>query len=145
MSYQDELQARLDAVRVIPQEKQQILDVDTLETKLMQELEDEFELAQYDLDESDILRAIKIQTILELYPNAFSHPKALKIFYIVARMEGIQAKNLLTLSNLPTPTFKKIINAMAVDKIIQTNEDKALELTMMGQSLAERIGVDVFI
>lgn len=145
MSYQEELQAKLDAVRPVAKEHGYTLDVSGLEQKLINELEEEFELAQYDLDESDILRAIKIQSILENFPRSFSHPKALKIFYILARMEGIQAKNLHALSELPTSEFKTIVNAMAKEKILQTSEDKTLELTMLGQSLAERIGVDIFI
>lgn len=145
MNYSEELQARLDAVRPAPKEEHNRVNVSTLETKLLEELEEAFELAQYDLDESDILRAIKILEILHTYPEAFKHPKSLKIFFILARMDSVQAKNLLKLSGVKTEDFKSIVNAMAKAKLIFSNEDKNLELSMEGKSLAERIGVDIFI
>jgi len=145
MSYQEELHAKLEAVRPTKKVENHKVNVASLEVKLINELQDEFEMAQYDLDESDILRSIKILEILHRYKESFQHPKALKIFYILARMEGVQAKNLLQLVTISTLEFKKIITTMARQKLVLSNEDKALELTLEGQSLAERIGVDVFI
>lgn len=146
MNYQEELQAKLDAVRAFPSAKQtQRVDTLSLEEQLVNELEAEFELSQYDLDESDILRTIKILDILSRYGELFGHPKALVIFYALARTDLIQTKNLYRLSKTTLKEFKQIISAMAKHKLISVNEEKVLELTIEGQSLAERIGVDVFI
>ena len=146
MSYQLELQARLDAVHAFDKtEDAQTLSTNSLEERLVEEIETEFELGQYDLDESDILRSIKIFEILSKYKNAFTHHKALSILYVLAKTDFIQAKNLHKLSKLPAKEFKGVLNAMAKEKIIRVNQDKEIELTIEGQSLAERIGFDVFI
>jgi len=146
MSYQEELQARLDAVRSLsPEDNVHILDTVSLEQKLVRQLESEFELGQYDLDESDILRSIKILDILSNYGTSFSHHRALKIFYSLAKTDFIHIKNLFKLSKLPKKEFKLIINTMAKHKLLFINEDKEVELTIEGKSLAERIGCDVFI
>lgn len=146
MSYQEELQAKLDAVRLPSSlEKAQALDMESLEEKLVRQLESEFEFGQYDLDESDILRSIKILDILSKYGTAFSHHNALKIFYSLAKTDFIHIKNLYKLSKLSTQEFKQIINTMAKYKLLIVNEDKEIELTIEGNSLAERIGFDVFI
>jgi predicted transcriptional regulator len=146
MSYHEELQAKLEAVRSLsPLEKAQAIDTDTLEEKLVRQLESEFELGQYDLDESDILRSIKILEITSKYGTAFSHHSALKIFYALAKTDFIHVKNLYKLSRLNTQDFKQIINAMAQQRLLIVNEDKEVELTIDGHSLAERIGFDVFI
>lgn len=146
MNYQEELQAKLDAVRSpLSAEKAQPIDTATLEEKLVRQLESEFELGQYDLDESDILRSIKILDILSKYGSAFSHHRSLKIFYALAKTDFIHVKNLYKLSRLSTEEFKPIINAMAQQKLLLINEDKEVELTIEGHSLAERIGFDVFV
>ena len=146
MSYQEELQARLDAVRSTPSsEKSRTLDTTALEEQLVQEIESELELSQYDLDESDILRSIKILEILHIYPEVFSNHKALTILYALAKSDMLQATNLYRLSGIDIKTFKKIINAMAKHKLIVVNSDKEIELTTEGMSLAERIGVNVYI
>ncbi len=146
MSYQQELQAKLDAVRSpSPATHSRTLDTAALEQKLVHEIETELELSQYDLDESDILRSIKILNILNTYPNSFSHHKALTILYALAKTDGIQAANLFKLSDIGTKKFKEIINNMAKDKLLIANENKEIELTTEGMSLAERIGFDVFI
>ncbi len=146
MSYQEELQAKLEAVRLpIPEDKLHTLDIVSLEERLIRQLENEFELGQYDLDESDILRSIKILDILGRYGDAFTHNRALKIFYAMAKTDFIQLKNLYKLSRLPVEEFKGIINAMARQRLLVINKDKEIELTIEGKSLAERIGCDVFI
>jgi len=146
MGYQEELQARLSAVhRLTPEEPTQKLNTYSLEEKLTNEIAAEFELAQYDLDETDILRSIKILDILNTYTHAFSHPRSLAIFYALAKTDMIQPKNLLRLSGLSVQEFKNIIKAMAKEKLLSVNEDKELEITILGQSLAERIGFNVFI
>jgi len=146
MSYQEELQARLAAVHILDKkEETQVLSTNSLEERLVNEIGAEFELGQYDLDESDILRSIKILEILSRYKNAFSHHKALSILYILAKTDFIQAKNLHKLSKLPAKEFKDVLNIMAKEKLLRVNSDKEIELTIEGQSLAERIGFNVFI
>jgi len=146
MSYQQELQARLDAVHSLePKDESSILNTVSLEERLVSEIQDEFELGQYDLDESDILRSIKILDILSRYKDAFSHHKALSILYILAKTDFIQVKSLHKLSALPAKEFKDVLNKMAKQNILRVNQDKEIELTIEGQSLAERIGFNVFI
>lgn len=146
MSYQQELQAKLDAVRsVSSSKKSHTLDTVALEQQLVNEIESELELSQYDLDESDILRSIKILDILNKYPDAFAHHKSLTIFYALAKADVMQVTNLFRIADISTKEFKIIINAMAKHKLLIANENKEIELTSIGMSLAERIGVDVFI
>ena len=146
MSYQQELQARLDAVHTFDKKEDvRTLNTLTLEDHLVKEIESEFELGQYDLDESDILRSIKILDILSKYKDAFTHHKALSILYVLAKTDFIQVKNLYKLSALPSKEFKEVINKMAKEKILRVNQDREIELTIEGQSLAERIGFDIFI
>jgi hypothetical protein len=146
MNYHEELQAKLEAVRISPSAKPaQTRDMLSLEEQLVKALEAELELSQYDLSEGDILRSIKILHALSRYGEAFAHHKALRIFYILAKTDLIQAKNLYRLSNTMSKEFKQIITSMAKCGLITIGEEKMLELSIEGQSLAERIGVDVFI
>ncbi len=146
MSFNDELQAKLAAVQHPDQVKtNNTVTPEILEERLVDELEDKLEFSQYDLDESDILRAMKIQNILNTYPNSFSHPSALQIFYIISQTDLIGIKNVHKLSQLSAQTFTNILNTMLKDKLIILDLHKRVELTMNGQSLSERIGVDVFI
>jgi predicted transcriptional regulator len=144
MTYQEELQAKLDAVRPTTPAAQ-TLDTRSLEEQLVDEIKAEFEMGQYDLDESDILRTIKIMGILSHYGAAFKNHKALNIFYALAKTDIIKAQNLYALSGLSVKEFKKVISAMAKYKLLHVNKNKEIELTMDGQSLAERIGFNVFI
>ena len=146
MGYQEELQARLDAVRSHDTtEKNKVVDTCSLELKLIDELNQEFEFSQYDLDESDILRAIKIESILAQYPDVFEQKNALRVFYALAKCDVIQAQNLHKLSLLEGKDFKSLVNAMIQHKLVRLNTNHELEMTMVGQSLAERIGMQVFI
>jgi hypothetical protein len=146
MNYQEELQAKLDAVRAHDNDTQrEALDFDAQEKKLLDELALDLELSQYDLQESDVFRALKIDEILAGYGSAFSHKGALKLFYTLCRMDVITAKKLLTFSLLDLQTFKQIINGFAKEGLVFKNETSELELTMDGKSLASRIGVDIFI
>jgi len=146
MSYQQELQAKLDAARAeSPRETSHKLDTAALQKQLTDEIEHELELSQYDLDESDILRSIKILDILSRYPGVFSHHKAVTILYVLAKTDVIQVTNLFKLANMNMKEFKSIINAMARYKLLIANTDKEIELTEEGMSLAERIGFKVFV
>ncbi len=146
MGYQEELQSKLDAVRSKDtSEDRQVVDTSSLEQKLMDEITEEFEFSQYDLDESDLLRAIKIQSILTQYPDVFEQKNALRVFYALAKFDVIKAGNLHKLSLLPGEAFKRLVNAMIQNNLARLNSSHELEMTMEGQSLAERIGVQVFI
>ncbi len=145
MSYEEELRAKLDAVRPLSDTPDDnIVDVESRERQLFDELEEEFEFASYDLEESDVLRTLKILQILEGYGEAFRHQEALKIFYTLARIDIVTPKNLLAFSRIPTAEFKAIIQAMGKKGLLFINEDGELELTMEGKSLASRIGVDIY-
>jgi thiamine biosynthesis protein ThiC len=146
MSYQDELQAKLDAVRTLGEfDHGKKVDTNILEEQLVNELQDEFEFSQYDLDESDLIRSIKILDILQSYQEVFSQTNALRVFYALSKTDVIQAKNLFTLSELKSKDFKHLISTMAKHTLLNITKDKELELTMQGQSLSERIGFDVFL
>ncbi len=146
MGYQEELQARLNAVRLeSPSQTSYKLDTVALEQQLVNEIETELRLSQYDLDESDILRSIKILDILNQYPGAFNHHKALTVLYVLAKTEVIQARNLFKLTGTSIQEFREIINAMAKYRLLFANENKEIEITAKGMSLAERIGFDVFV
>lgn len=146
MSYQDELQAKLDAVRTLGEfDHGKKLDTNSLEDQLVNELQNEFEFSQYDLDESDLIRSIKISNILQSYQEVFSQTNSLRVFYALAKTDVIQAKNLYSLSALNSKDFKHLISTMAKYDLLNITKDKELELTMQGQSLSERIGFDVFL
>lgn len=145
MSYQEELRAKLDAVeRVSERENDTVVDVESREQKLFDELSCEFEFGSYDLDEADVLRALKIWELLDAYPGLFTEKSALKLFYILARMDIVTPKKLLAFSEVPVADFKRIIQSMARHKLLFINEDGELELTLEGKSLASRIGVDIY-
>jgi len=145
MNYQDELSARLEAVRVVPKiEKNHTVSTKTLEEKLLHELSEEFEFSQYDLDESDILRTLKIVNILSVYRDVFTHSDALQIFYTIAKLDVITAKTLYDFLSVDMKIFKIILQKMSKAKLIFQNNDKELELTLEGKSLAQRLGVYIF-
>lgn len=146
MSYQDELLAKLAAAHAAnPVDKGTIIDAQTQEEKLLKELSGEFEFTRYDLDESDILRTLKILDILERYQEVFRYKSALRLFYTLARVDVIMPKNLHTFLKLPVSEFKTIIQMMAKNKLLFQNENGELELTMDGKSLAARIGLDIYL
>lgn len=145
MSYQEELHARLDAVRPRETQKTQTVDTSVQEQKVLDELDREFEFAQYDLADSDIFRTLKILDILENYQDVFQYKSALRLFYVLCRVDAITAKNLHNYFKLPVSEFKTIINAMAKNNLVLINESKELELTLDGQSLASRMGIDLFL
>ena len=145
MSYQDELRAKLDAVRPEEVKAENIVDVQSREQAIFEELEEAFEVASFDLDEDDVLRTLKILSILDAYPNVFSRRGALKLFYTLSRIDIVTPKSLLQFLRLPTTEFKEIIQAMAKAGLLFRNGDGELELTMAGQSLAARIGVESYL
>lgn len=146
MSYQDELLAKLAAAHAAdPLEDGTAVDAQSQEEKILEELDGEFEFTRYDLDESDILRTLKIMDILEQYHEVFRHKSALKLFYTLARVDVITPKHLHAFSRLGTKEFKTVIQAMARYKLLFKNENGELELTLEGKHLAARIGLDIFL
>ena len=145
MNYEEELRSKLDAVRPVSKAiEENIVDVGSRERVIFGELEEAFE-APYDLDESDLLRTLKILAILDTYPNVFKHSKALRLFYTLTQIDIVTPKSLLIFSRLPTAEFKTIIHAMAGAGLLFINSDGELELTMEGKSLAARIGVESYL
>lgn len=145
MNYEEELRQKLDAVRVVKAEDSaNVFDVNSHEAKILKELDSELSFGQYDLDESDILRTLKILDILQHYGDVFKYKDALKVFYILCRIDVITAKNLHDYCKLEVSLFRSIIMAMADSKLIVRNSSAELELTQEGKSLAERMGVDMF-
>lgn len=146
MDYGQELKAKLDAARpIITKKEPTAMDTATAESKVLSELSAEFELGQYDLDESDILRSMKIFDLLNHYPKVFQYKDSLKLFYTLSRVGAILPKNFHNFSQLPADEFKAILNAMGRHNLVSKNESGELELTAEGRSLAERIGVEMYI
>lgn len=146
MSYQDELLAKLAAAHATGTvENGTAVDAQSQEEKILEELDGEFAFSRYDLDESDILRTLKILDILEPYQEVFRYKSALRLFYAMARIDVITPKNLHAFAKLPASEFKTIINSMAKQKLLFQNENGELELTLEGKHLAARIGLDIFL
>lgn len=145
MNYQDELTARLESARPsLTVEKSNTVTTNSIEEKLLDEISLEFEFSQYDLEENDILRTLKINDILKTYDEVFSKSDALKIFYTIARIDIITAKKLHNFLDIDAMEFKKILKLMAKSKLIFQNENSELELTLEGKSLASRLGIYIF-
>lgn len=145
MTYEEELRAKLDAVNVVNEPPLKIVTTETREEKILDELNEELFFGQYDLDESDVLRTLKILDVLKSYGALFKHEDALKVFYILCRIDAISARKLYQFCQLDVAIFKKIINTMAHYQLVMKNENQELELTLEGKSLAERIGIDIFL
>ena len=142
MSYQQNFHSRYNQVSSNSHtERVSNSDIDRL---IINELSDEFNLSQYDLDESDILRAIKIESILERYSSVFLKQYALKIFYSIAKAGKINAATLNELIRRPNSEYKQLLDEMIHSHLLEVTEDKSLALTYEGKSLAEQIGVDIY-
>ena len=145
MNYQDELIAKLEATRPnMVVKKSNTVTTNSLEEKLLNEIANEFEFSQYDLEENDILRTLKINDILKTYDKVFLHPEALRVFYTIARVDIITAQNLHIFLEIDVTLFKKLLQLMGKFKLIFQNENNELELTLEGKSLADRLGIFVF-
>lgn len=144
-NYNEEIRAKIDAVQTITiSETATRVDTCIQEQKILTELDSELEFSRYDLEESDILRTLKILNILENYPDVFKYQNALKIFYVLARLDITLATTLQEYCDLSRVEFKTITNAMIRNGLILKNEHEELELTLDGKSLATRIGHDFF-
>ena len=121
-----------------------VVDTCIREQKILKELDSELKLFRHDLDESDILRTLKILDILDTYPDVFKYRNALKLFYILARIEYILDTTLREYCDLSKVEFNTTTKAMIRNGLIVKNEYDELELTLEGKSLATRIGHSFF-
>ncbi len=144
-NYNEEIRAKIDAAKSIHLSGTATrVDTTIQEQKILAELDSELELTRYDLEESDILRTLKILNILDNYPEVFKYRNALKLFYVLARLEFIATSTLREYCDLSKVEFKTITNAMMRNELVTTNEQEEIELTLNGKSLAARIGHDFF-
>ncbi len=143
MAYHQQLHVRLEGVGSSSPAAR--IGHDEVDRLIIDELDREFNLSQYDLDESDILRAIKIESILERYESVFTRQYALKIFYSMAKAGTINAAALNGLIRRPNSDFKNIVDAMIRANLVYVTSERDLALTFEGKSLAEKIGVDIYI
>lgn len=145
-NYTEDIRAKINAVQTITISGTDTR-VDTIiqEQKILTELDHELEFSRYDLDESDILRTLKILDILDTYPDVFKYQNALKIFYVLARLDISLATTVQEYCDLSRVEFKTITNAMIRNKLILKNDQDELELTLHGKSLATRIGYHFYI
>ena len=144
-NYNEEIRAKINAVQTITiSETATRVDTCIQEQKILTELDNELEFSRYDLEESDILRTLKILNVLESYPDVFKYQNALKIFYVLARLDITLATTLQEYCDLSRVEFKTITNAMIRNGLIMKNDHEELELTLDGKSLATRIGHDFF-
>lgn len=145
-NYTKEIRAKIDATQtIVISEAATRVDTCIQEQKILAELDSELELSRYDLEESDILRTLKILNILESYPDVFKYQNALKIFYVLTRLDITLATTLQEYCDLSRVEFKTITKAMIRNGLIMKNDQEELELTLNGKSLATRIGHNIFI
>ena len=145
MSYKDELEAKLNAVRVVVKEDVKKYNISSADQIILDELKEEFDLSKYDLHEDDVLRAIKIESILDEYYEVFEKKYSLKIFYSIAKSNTINVNSLYKLFHLNKNNFLKIIKIMKTNGLLLFNEFNEVYLSKNGRSLAKSIGIDMFI
>ena len=141
MSYQEELQARLDAVHRNHDDARRVVNVDTLKQQLMQEVEDNLDDARFDLTHEDLLRYFKIERLTKQFAPLFSKPDVLRLFYIIAYVDGISLKELQRYDIMPLPAFKEALRNMIQSELIEL-VDNELCLTLEGEGFASRIGLE---
>lgn len=140
-NYTEETRAKIDAIQtIIFSETATRVDTSMQVQRTFTELDNELELSRYDLDESDILRALKILDVLDTYPDVFKYKNALKIFYVLTRLDIILAATLQEYCDLSRVEFKTITKAMIRNGIVCKNDQEELALTLQGKSLAARLG-----
>jgi len=145
-NYNEEIRAKIEASQTITLSKTATrVDTCIQEQNVLKELDSELELSRYDLEESDIIRTLKILNILDTYPDVFKYKNALKIFYVLSRLDIILATTLQEYCDLSRVEFKTITKAMIRNGLVFKNTDEELELTLNGKSLSSRIGHRFFI
>lgn len=144
-NYEEEIRAKIDAANRIQISDNAVrVDMHIQEQRILSELESEFEFGRYDLQESDILRTLKIMDILETYPEVFKYKNALRIFYILARIDIILFEKLQACCDLSRVECKTITKAMHRHGLVEKHDNGEIELSLNGKSLASQIGADIF-
>ncbi len=123
----------------------QKIDINNPDALIVEELEREFDFTQYDLDEKDILRTIKINKLLERYKDIFQREHALQTFYVIARATPINLTSVFRLINLDKSKFLDLIKEMRFYEIIDVDASNDIELTKKGKEYAKELGVDIFL
>jgi hypothetical protein len=123
----------------------QKVDINNPDARIVEELEAEFDFTQYDLDEKDILRAIKINKLLDRYKDIFTREHALQTFYVIARATPINLTSVFRLINLDKTKFLDLIKEMRFYELIDIDASNDIELTKKGKQYAQELGVDIFL
>jgi predicted transcriptional regulator len=142
MSYQSELNSKLDSVRSATSGKK--IDVNDADQLIIEELEEELDFDRYELNENDIVRALKLQSILKRY-DVFNLDNALKMFYAIAKATCINVNSLFNIMNQDKNSFLNLIKELRFHDLIDTNEHNEVELTKNGRKFAKEIGIDIFL
>ena len=123
----------------------QKVDINDPDALIVEELEGEFDFSQYDLDEKDILRTIKINKLLQRYKDIFERDFALQTFYVIARATPINLTSVFKLINLDKNNFLDLIKEMRFHELIDIDAANVIELTKKGKKYAQELGVDIFL
>jgi len=123
----------------------QKVDINNPDALIVEELEKEFDFEQYDLDEKDILRTIKINNLLKRYKDVFERELSLQTFYVIARATPINLTSVFQLINLNKENFLDLIKEMRYFELIDIDEANVIELTKKGKQYAQELGVDIFL
>jgi len=123
----------------------QKVDINDPDALIIEELEREFDFSQYDLDEKDILRTIKINKLLKRYKDVFERELALETFYVIARATPINLTSVFKLINLNKENFLDLIKEMRFHDLVDIDAANVLELTKKGKKYAQELGVDIFL
>ena len=123
----------------------QKIDINDPDAMIVAELEREFDFTQYDLDEKDILRTIKINKLLKRYKDVFDCEHGLQTFYVIARATPINLTSVFKLINLDKNNFLDLIKEMRYYELIDIDAANVIELTSKGKQYAKELGVDIFL
>ncbi len=123
----------------------QKVDINNPDALIVGELEKEFDFSQYDLDEKDILRTIKINNLLKRYKDVFERELSLQTFYVIARATPINLTSVFQLINLDKESFLDLIKEMRYFELIDVDAGNVIELTKKGKQYAQELGVDIFL
>ena len=123
----------------------QKIDINDPDALVVAELEREFDFTQYDLDEKDILRTIKINKLLERYKDIFEKERALQTFYVIARATPINLTSVFKLIHLDKAKFLDLIKEMRFYELIDVDASNVIDLTKKGRSYAKELGIDIFL
>ncbi|WP_373069424.1 hypothetical protein [Sulfurimonas sp.] len=123
----------------------QKVDINDPDALIVAELEREFDFSQYDLDEKDILRTIKINKLLARYKDIFEREHSLQTFYMIARATPINLTSVFKLINLDKDRFLDLIKEMRFYELIDIDASNVIELTKKGKQYAQELGIDIFL